>query len=55
VRGQFLSECGAHLSYPIVQSALARIRRVQEEGKQEVELCQDELDALVKRRKRMGS
>ena len=39
----------------LVQSALARIRRAQEKGKQEVKLNQDELDALEKRRKRMQS
>lgn len=37
----------------LVQSALARIRRAQEKGKQQVKLNQDELDALEKRRKRM--
>jgi len=37
----------------LVQSALARIRRAQAKGKQEVKLNQDELDALEKRRKRM--
>lgn len=39
----------------LVQSALGRIRRAQEKGKQEVKLNQDELDALEKRRKRMQS
>jgi hypothetical protein len=39
----------------LVQSALARIRRAQEKGKQEVKLNRDELDALEKRRKRMQS
>ncbi|KAF4627675.1 hypothetical protein G7Y89_g10483 [Cudoniella acicularis] len=37
----------------LVQSALGRIRRAQEKGKQEVKLNQDELDALEKRRRRM--
>lgn len=37
----------------LVQSALKRIRRAQEKGKKEVNLKQEELDALENRRKRM--
>ncbi|CAD6447988.1 9a552ce1-1496-4e86-b0fc-1dd6e738f32b [Sclerotinia trifoliorum] len=37
----------------IVQGALARIRRAQEKGRQDVRLTQEELDALERRRIRM--
>ncbi|KAF7856842.1 hypothetical protein EAF04_009603 [Stromatinia cepivora] len=37
----------------IVQGALARIRRAQEKGRQDVKLTQEELDALERRRIRM--
>jgi len=37
----------------LVQAALARIRRAQEKGKEDVKLNQEELDALERRRKRM--
>ncbi|KAM3074402.1 hypothetical protein ACMFMF_006415 [Clarireedia jacksonii] len=55
---EYLEEDDQHLTVRdkeevLVQAALARIRRAQEKGKEEVKLNQEEIDALERRRKRM--